>query len=67
MCGAVLSTVLCYVFIQAGYDSDVEEAMQKGNQPKQPKQQKQAALKLSTGTARCLQHISNSSRAPQST
>lgn len=41
---------------QAGYDSDVEEAMQKGGdqgkQQKQPKQQKQAALKLSTGESR---------------
>jgi hypothetical protein len=39
------------VLCQAGYDSDVEEAAQKHTkqQPKQPKQQQQASLKLSTG------------------
>lgn len=48
----ICCAVLCRVagVLQAGYDSDVEEALQKPQQ-QQAKQQKQpAALKLSTGT-----------------
>jgi hypothetical protein len=52
-CPPVSTCAAAAVVRQAGYDSDVEEAMQnggdQGKQQKQPKQQKQAALKLSTG------------------
>jgi hypothetical protein len=65
LCNVLCCAVHCVVLIQAGYDSDVEEAMQKGSQPKQPKQQKQAALKLSTCKALCRQITTNSLPAPQ--